>query len=116
MLFLEERQLLGEQNRPHMRIIQARDGALCASGLERVLGSEDRVAGSAGGKDLAHVVQVLAPGIAGAHGQLLEQVGGAELQLYSMVVGEAAVVATTRNSEATSDTTHVRAGPRTRLR
>src|SRR5690348_13848173 len=104
VLFLEERQLLGEQDGPYVRIVQTGYGAFRIAGLEGVLRGKQSVTGRTGGEDLADVIEVLAPGITGAHGQLLEQVIGAELQLHTMVVREAAVVAGASDTKSTIHT------------
>src|SRR5215472_17891988 len=108
MLLLEERQIFSKQDCPDMRVIEAGDRALRIASLERVLGSEDRVAwASTRRENLAHVIQILAPGVAGAHGQLLEQVVGAELQLQCMIIREGAIAADAHYTIAAIDPAHV---------
>src|SRR5713101_4567980 len=105
MLFLEEWEVLVEQNAPLVRVIQAgeRVFALAVDLIRRVLGEEDGVAAAKGREDFADVVERLAEGIGAAHRQLLEQVVGAELHLGTLVVGEARVAAKADDAEIAVD-------------
>src|SRR5260370_35217621 len=107
MLRFKERQLLGEGQVPGLRDVQAGDGTLRITRLERVLRGKQRVASGAGREDLAHIVQILAPGVTGAHRQLFEQVVGAELCLQSMIVREPAGVALTYDAKTAGTTPHI---------
>src|SRR5712691_191059 len=93
MLLSEERQLFSEQKRECLRDIEAGNRVFSSSKRDWVLREGYSVAGRAGAKDFAGVVQGLAPGITGTHGQLLEQVVGPELHLQSIVIRIAAVIA-----------------------
>jgi len=68
------------------------------AGLERILRGEQCVTGRSSSEDFRHVVQRLAPGEAGTHGQLFEHIVGTELHLKSVVVRETTVVAGADNA------------------
>src|SRR5258708_139211 len=59
-LLFEERRRLGEGDGKAVGEVESGEGALGAAGLEGVLRREGRGARRARGKDLAHVVKVLA--------------------------------------------------------
>src|SRR5258708_3716572 len=83
--------------------------------IQGVLRNGNRVAGSTGAEDRAGVVGGLAPTVTRSHGQLLEQVVGAELQLQTVVVGEAGVGAGAQNACAAIHASHITASARSNL-
>src|SRR5262249_11355411 len=99
-----------------MGYVQAGDGTLRVAGLERILRGKQSVAGSAGSKDLADVIESLAPRVTRTQGQLLEQVVGTELGLEPVVVREAAVVAGANDTETARQTSHIGPCSRAALR
>src|SRR6185503_12231628 len=71
---------------------------LAGRGVERILREGSSVGAGASGEDFGHVVQRLRIGIAGADGQLFEQVVGAKFHLCAIVVRVAAVIAIADNT------------------
>src|SRR5205807_10493625 len=93
-----------------MRSIQAREGVLTSGGIQRVLCERGTIGAAKGAEDLAHVIQGLAERVASPHGQLLEQVIGAELHLRAVVVRIAAIIAGTNHAIAATDASYVSPG------
>src|SRR5438270_1297729 len=108
MLVLEERQLLSEEDRPLMRIIQAGERIFTAGVVEWVLRKGHGVPGTEGTEDLAYVIESLADGVRGPQRQLFEQVIAAEFHLQRVVVGKAGVRALTQHSKTAMGAARVR--------
>jgi len=93
MLRFEEWHLFHQAQREGVRDVQTGERIFSAAGIQRVLGERGGCAGAAGGEDFTHVVQGLAVGVSGAHGELVKQVVRAEFRLNCLVIGIARVVA-----------------------
>src|SRR5947209_259165 len=116
MLLFEEGKLLGKAYRPGIRNVKARDRVLALLGIEWVLSNGQGVATGAGAEDLAGIIQHFAPGITSAEAQLLEQVGGPELYLERVIIGEGAIVTLAHQSLIAVHASKSRIWSRQRLR
>src|SRR5947209_1017171 len=116
MLVLEERQLLSEEDRPLMRIIQAGERIFTAGVVEWVLRKGHGVPGAEGTEYLAYVIDSLADRVRGPQRQLFEQVIAAEFHLQRVVVGKAGVRALTQHSKTAMRAAQVRGDGASRRR
>src|ERR1051326_3015622 len=94
-----------------MRNIEAGEPVL-ARRIQDVLGKSVGGSATEGAEDFADVIQVLAEGVAGAYGELFKQVGGPELRLHSVVIGEAGVIAAAHDAFVTVHAAESSAGAR----
>src|SRR5712671_2389556 len=115
VLLSKERDVLSQRHGKCVGNIQAGDGTLCTSCLERVLRRKQSVARGASSEDLAHVVQVLAKRVADPQLHLFEQIVGAELCLECMVVRETAIGTGANDAQTAVYASHIRPGAGTHL-
>ena len=116
MLVPEERQLLSEEDRPLMGIIQTGEGIFTAGIVEWILRKGHGVAAAEGAEDLAYVIESFAEGVRGPQRQLFEQIIAAEFHLDSIVVRKAGVSALTQHSKTAICAAQVRGNGASRRR